>query len=64
MKLKNSETGEADFSKMPYLMGLFDEICFDQLIFKSPQHDMCGVMKQAVYENHGFSRILGISINR
>ena len=49
---------------MPYLMGLFDEICFEQLIFKSPRHDMCRVLKQSVYDYHGFSKILGVSLNK
>lgn len=64
MSLRNEETGELDFQRMPYLMGLYDEICFESLLFKSPRHDYCRVMKQAVYDCHGYSRFFALSLNR
>lgn len=45
-------------------MGLYDEICFDSLLFKSPRHDYCRVMKQATYDCHGYSRFFALSLNR
>lgn len=64
MSIKNEQTGEQDFQKMPYLMRLYDEICFDSLLFKSPKYDYCRVMKQPVYDCHGFSRFFALSLNR
>jgi len=64
MSITNKVSGEPDFKKMPYLMRLYDEICFNSLLFKSPLHDHCAIMRRPVKESHGFSKFFALSLNQ
>lgn len=57
MSLKNVENFDLLSKK-------FDEICFKCLLIKKIDVDHCPVTDQCVYENHGFSKFLRMSIHR